>query len=168
MAENILIGKVIAVSKEETVASTDPKKQPFTKRKLYMDCTRYDQWTRQPIGPESTPLLEFGGKGLEQLNALVSAGLKKDDVVQVKFSIVGRKVTKDGKLNIFNDIRPYAIELYHPEYYSNHQPTGTQPVQAAAPTQQAQAQVPAPAAEQNDAPKDDPFAGGEDNGGLPF
>lgn len=163
MAENILIGKVIAVNKEETVASTDPKKQPFTKRKLYLDCTRYDQWTRQPVGPESTPLLEFGGKGLEQLNALVSAGLKKDDVVQVKFSVVGRKVTKDGKLSIFNDIRPYAIEMYHPEFYSNHQPTGAQPAQAAPAPQAA-----APAPEQNNAPKDDPFAGGEHQDGLPF
>lgn len=162
MAENILIGKVIAISNEETIASTDPKKQPFNKRKLYMDCTRYDQWTRQPVGPESTPLIEFGGKGLEQLNALVSAGLKKDDVVQVKFSIVGRKVTKDGKLNIFNDIRPYAIELYHPEYYSNHQPTAQAPTAAPAPPQEA-APLPAPepAPEQYETTKD-----GKD--GLPF
>ena len=109
MAENILIGKVIAISNEETIASTDPQKQPFKKRKLFLNCTRYDQWTQQPIGQESTPLLEFGGKSLEQLNELIKNGLTKDNVVSIKFQIVGRQVKKDGKMNVFNDVRPYNI-----------------------------------------------------------
>ena len=151
MAENILIGRVIAISDEETIASADGKKEPFKKRKLYIDCTQYDQWTQQPIGGENTPLLDFGGKALEQLNDLIAKGLAKGQVVQMKFKIVGRKSTVDGKLRIFNDVRPYAIEIYRPEYYSNHQPTGAQPAATSAP-------APAPevptAAPQTDAPQD--------------
>lgn len=167
MAENILIGKVIAFNKEETVPSADGKKEPFKKRQLYLDCTQYDQWTRQPIGGENTPLLEFGGKGLEQLNELINAGLQKDQVVQVKFKVVGRKSTKDGKMRIFNDVRPYAIELYRPEYYSNHQPTGAQP--AAEPAQEMRGVDPAtmpPTAAPSDVVQ--PFTGAKPNEGLPF
>ena len=152
MAENILIGKVIAFNDEETIASTDPKKEPFRKRKLFLDCTRYDQWTHQVIGQPSTPLLEFGGKSLEQLNELIRNGLKKDAVVSVKFQIVGRQVRKDGKMSVFNDVRPYAIELYRPEYYSNHQPTGHQPAPTAAPMTTA-----APAPQQEPQPQVNPF-----------
>ena len=156
-----MIGKVIAFNEEETIASTDPKKEPFKKRKLFLDCTRYDQWTRQPIGQPSTPLLEFGGKSLDQLNELIRNGLKKDAVVSVKFQIVGRQVRKDGKMSVFNDVRPYAIELYHPEYYSNHQPTGYQP---AMPQQE-----PAPQQAQTNPfpPADNAPADGTD-GVLPF
>ena len=154
MAENILIGKVIAFNDEETIASTDPKKQPFKKRKLFLDCTIYDQWTHQPVGGENTPLLEFGGNSLDQLNDLIAQGLKKDSVVQIKFKIVGRQVKKDGKMNVFNDVRPYAIEFYKPEaFHSNHQPTGVAPAAAA----------PQPAPQVSD-----PLPQPEDNGGLPF
>lgn len=158
MAENILIGKVIAFNDEETIVSTDPQKQPFKKRKLFLNCTRYDQWTGQPIGQESTPLIEFGGKSLDQLNDLIKNGLKKDMVVSIKFTIVGRQVKKDGKMQVFNDVRPYAIELYRPEVYqSNHQPTGAQPAQQA---QAAPAPQPAPE------PQFETTKDGKD--GLPF
>lgn len=160
MAENILIGRVIAISDEETIASADGKKEPFKKRKLYIDCTQYDQWTQQPIGGENTPLLDFGGKALEQLNDLIAKGLAKGQVVQMKFKIVGRKSTVDGKLRIFNDVRPYAIEIYRPEYYSNHQPTGAQPAATPAPEPAQEmrgvdpAAMPPTAAPQTDAPQD--------------
>ena len=161
MAENILIGRVIAISDEETIASADGKKEPFKKRKLYLDCTQYDQWTHQPIGGENTPLLEFGGKVLEQLNDLIAKGLAKGHVVQMKFKVVGRKSTVDGKMRIFNDIRPYAIELYRPEsfasnyYQSNHQPTGSQSAAPApAPAPEVPTAAPSAAAPQ-DLTKDD-------------
>lgn len=167
MAENILIGKVIAISEEETIVSTEAGKEPFRKRKLFLDCTRYDQWTKEPVGPQSTPLLDFGGKVLATLNEMIRNGLKKDSVVSVKFQVVGRQVKKDGKMSVFNDIRPYAIELYRPsyvgnQYQSNHQPTGDQPAQQAAP--QPAMQEPAPMA-QSPFPPQEPQG---TDGVLPF
>lgn len=111
---NQLIGKVIAVSQIEKVASSTPGKD-FEKRSLYMDCTKYDAITGER-GFENTPLLEFGGKAIEKLNALVDAGLKKDDVVVVSFDIQGSKYTgKDGKPGVFTRVRPYDIELFKPQ-----------------------------------------------------
>lgn len=111
---NQLIGKVIAVSQIEKVASSTPGKEPFEKRSLYMDCTKYDAITGER-GFENTPLLEFGGKAIEKLNALVDAGLKKDDIVVVSFDVQGSKYTKEGKTNVFTRIRPYDIELFKPQ-----------------------------------------------------
>lgn len=107
---NQIIGRVIAVSNVETIKTS---KGEMGKRKLFMDCTRYDPYTGER-GFENTPLLEFGGKVLDKLNALVDAGLKKDDVVKVTFDVQGTKYTneKTGKTDVFTGIRPYDIELY--------------------------------------------------------
>jgi len=113
MAQNQITGKVIAVSEIETIPSNDPSKQPMQKRKLFMDCTRYDQYTGER-GFENTPLLEFGGKVLDKLNTLVEQGLKKDDIVTVTFDIQGTKYTNKttGKQDVFTRVRPYDIEMF--------------------------------------------------------
>lgn len=129
---NTITGKVIAFSNVETIPSTDPSKQPMTKRKLFMDCTRFDPYTGER-GYENTPLLEFGGKALEKLEALIQQGLKKDDVITVSFDIQGSKYTNKttGKQDVFTRVRPYDIELFkRPE---TQQPA-PQTQQAAAPT----------------------------------
>ena len=104
---NQITGKVIAVSQIETIASKDATKQPMQKRSLYMDCTRYDPYTGER-GYENTPLLEFGGKALEEL---VNNGLKKDDIVIISFDIQGTPYEKDGKKQVFTRVRPYDIQL---------------------------------------------------------
>ena len=131
---NQITGKVIAISNVETIQSTDSSKQPMTKRKLFMDCTRFDPYTGEP-GYKNTPLLEFGGKALEKLEALIKQGLKKDDVVTVSFDIQGSEYTNKttGKKGVFTSVRPYDIELFkRPE---TQQPA-PQTQQAAAPTPQ--------------------------------
>lgn len=115
---NQIIGKIIAIGNIETIASKDPSKQPLQKRQLYIDCTRYDAVTGER-GYENTPVLEFGGKSIEKLNALVEQGLKKDDVVVISFDIQGTKYEKDGKKQVFTRVRPYDIAL--------HQPTASAP-----------------------------------------
>lgn len=111
---NQITGKVIAFSDVETIASSDPKREPFRKRKLYIDCTRYDPYTGERDKYENTPLLEFGGKVLEDLEALIKAGLKKDDVVDITFDIQGTayKNRSTGKQDVFTRVRPYKIELH--------------------------------------------------------
>lgn len=113
---NTLTGKLIAVSSVETTTPTDPSKKPISKRKLFMDCTRFDPFTGER-GFENTPLLEFGGKGLEKLEELLKQGLKKDDVITVTFDIQGTKYTSktSGKQEVFTRVRPYDIELFKPK-----------------------------------------------------
>lgn len=107
---NTITGRVIAVSNIENVPSKKEQGKTFQRRQLFMDCTRYDPYTGER-GFENTPLLEFGGKGLEQLNALVEQGLTKGDIVTVTFDVIGTKYQdQQGKAQVFTAVRPYAIE----------------------------------------------------------
>ena len=108
---NQITGRIIAVSDVQTIQSKDANKQPMVKRQLYIDCTRYDPYTGER-GFENTPLLDFSNKALEKLEALLSQGLKKGDIVTISFDIQGNKrQNADGKTQIFTSIRPYDIEL---------------------------------------------------------
>lgn len=139
---NQITGKVIAVAQIETITSQETGKQ-YQKRKLLIDCTRYDPYTGER-GYENTPMLEFGGKGLEQLNQLVDAGLKKGELVTIDFVVEGRNYKdQSGKTQNFTGVRPYAIV----KRVLTQQPAAPAP-----------AATPAPAAPVNQ-PKDD---------GLPF
>ena len=107
-----LVGKVIAINQIETIASKTDASKTFSRRQVYLDCSRYDSITGEQL-QENKPLLEFGGKGLEQLNDLVNNGLKKGDLVSVEFAVQGTSY-KDaqGYTKNFTGIRPYAIERY--------------------------------------------------------
>lgn len=108
---NTIIGKVIAISDQQTIQSKDASKQPTVKRQLYLDCTRYDPYTGEK-GYPNTPLLEFSRRGLEKLEALMDNGLNKGDVVTVTFDVQGVQYEdKDGKKKVFTSIRPYDIEF---------------------------------------------------------
>ena len=103
---NQISGKVIALSKVNSVASADPSKAPMKKRELYIDCTRYDPYTGERSQYENKPLLEFGGdKVLEKLESLQ---LKAGDIVTVSFDIQGTPYNdKDGKTKVFTRVRCY-------------------------------------------------------------
>jgi single-stranded DNA-binding protein len=118
-----------------------------------LDCSRYDSITGEQL-QENRPLLEFGGKGLDQLNELVKQGLKKGDLVSIEFAVQGNTY-KDGQGNTknFTGIRPYSIERYVPR--SQQQQT-QQPAPAPAPQPQAQPQQAAPAFQEGNE-KDLPF-----------
>ena len=137
-----LIGKIIAVDHQQTVASKNDATKTFQRRQVYLDCSRYDSITGEQLS-ENKPLLEFGGKGLEQLNELVKQGLKKGDLVSIEFAVQGNTY-KDAQGNTknFTGIRPYSIERYVPR--SQQQQT-QQPAPAPAPQPQAQPQQAAPA-----------------------
>lgn len=123
----LLIGKIVAVNQQETVASKSDASKTFHRRQVYLDCSRYDSITGERL-QDNFPLLEFGGKGLEQLNTLCQQGLKKGDLVQVEFAVQGNTY-KDGQgqTKNFTGIRPYAIERYMPK--SQVQQPVQQPVQ---------------------------------------
>lgn len=138
----VLIGRIIAVDQQQTVASKNDASKTFQRRQVYIDCSRYDSITGEQLS-ENKPLLEFGGKGLDQLNELVSQGLKKGDLVSIEFAVQGTTY-KDGQGNTknFTGIRPYSIERYVPKNQQRQQEQAAIP-QAAAPAPQPQASAPA-------------------------
>ena len=149
-------GRVIAMSKEQTVASAQAGREPFKKREIYIDCTRYDPYTGKRSEYENKPLLEFNGdKTLAKVNPILDT-LQKDDVVAISFDLQGRQITnQQGQKKFFTSIRCYAIEVVR----KAGQPAAAAPAAAPAP-------APAPAAQQ---PQADPFpatAAPEDD--LPF
>lgn len=112
MAELVLIGRIIAVDQQQTIASKMDAMKTFQRRKVYLDCSRYDSITGEQLS-ENKPLLEFGGKGLDQLNELVKQGLKKGDIVSIKFVVQGDTYKDEhGNTKNFTGVRPYAIERY--------------------------------------------------------
>lgn len=137
----VLIGRIIAVDQQQTVASKNDASKTFQRRQVYLDCSRYDSITGEQLS-ENRPLLEFGGKGLEQLNELVSQGLKKGDLVSIEFAVQGNTY-KDahGNTKNFTGIRPYSIERYVPKNQQRQQEQAIP--QAAAPAPQPQAAAPA-------------------------
>jgi hypothetical protein len=149
----VLIGRIIAVDQQQTIASKTDATKTFQRRQVYLDCSRYDSITGEQL-QENRPLLEFGGKGLDQLNELVKQGLKKGDLVSIEFAVQGNTY-KDGQGNTknFTGIRPYSIERYVPR--SQQQQT-QQPAPAPAPQPQAQPQQAAPAFQEGNE-KDLPF-----------
>ena len=123
---------MIKDKKQQTVASKNDASKTFQRRQVYLDCSRYDSITGEQLS-ENKPLLEFGGKGLDQLNELVKQGLKKGDLVSIEFAVQGTTY-KDGQGNTknFTGIRPYSIERYVPKSQQRQQEQATMP-QAAAP-----------------------------------
>ena len=144
-----LIGRIIAVDQQQTIASKTDATKTFQRRQVYLDCSRYDSITGEQL-QENRPLLEFGGKGLDQLNELVKQGLKKGDLVSIEFAVQGNTY-KDGQgqTKNFTGIRPYSIERYVPrsQQQQTQQPApASQPAPAPAP-----APAPQPQAQQQQA-----------------
>ena len=106
----ILYGRVIALSAVEEIASKEAGKPAIKKQQLYLDCTRYDSITGERYENENKPLLELGGKIIEKVGALA---LQKDDVVMVRFLILGNpyKDEKTGKNRVFTSIRVLDVEV---------------------------------------------------------
>ena len=155
-----LIGKIIAINQIETVASKSDSSKTFQRRQVYLDCSRYDSITGEQL-QENKPLLEFGGKGLEQLNELANQGLKKGDLVSVEFAVQGTSY-KDAQGNTKNytGIRPYGIERYKPRQQNGQQTAQGQQqgAQSNQPAPQSNQQSPFPPASQQGGGSDDlPF-----------
>lgn len=146
----ILYGRFIALSGVTEIPSKDAGKPAMKKRELYLDCTRYDSLTREMVGSENKPLLEFGGEKV--LEKLAGLSLQKDDIVMVRFAIQGTpyKEQKTGKTKVFTGIRCYDIEVVRRAGQTQ------QPQQAAQPAPAPQPQVQQPQQE------------GSEDDGLPF
>lgn len=144
MAECKVIGRLIAVSKEQTVASADASKQPLKKREVYIDCTKYDPYTGERSEYENMPLLEFTGeKLLAKVNPVLDS-LQANDIVAISFELHGRKYkNQQGQTKVMTGIRCYNIEVVR-KAGQQVQQTVQQPVQQAAPAPAQQVANPNP------------------------
>lgn len=102
---NTIIGKVLVIGRTEEIPSKNGG-QPFLKRTLVLDCSRYDQYTGKKF--ENYPQLEFASK-----NTAILDNFNVGDVVEVSFALQGRSYEKDGVHKYFTSIVGYKVEPYN-------------------------------------------------------
>lgn len=118
---NTITGMVLGVRDTEYVMGKDPQ-NPFKKRKVMLDCTRRDQYTGERSEYENTPVIEFTGDKVAELDKC-----KAGDIVEVKFAVEGHNYTgKDGQPRNFTGIRGYELAVIRSE---QPKPAPAQPVQ---------------------------------------
>ena len=101
-----VIGKVHSVGQTQQIASKNGG-QPFLKREIVLDATRYDGLTGER-GYDNFPMFEFSGDKCAELDAF-----KRGDVVEVSFELQGSFYKdKDGVERNFTRVRAYRIEPY--------------------------------------------------------
>ena len=101
-----VIGKVHSVGQTQQIASKNGG-QPFLKREIILDATRYDGLTGER-GYDNFPMFEFSGDKCAELDAF-----KRGDVVEVSFELQGSFYKdKDGVERNFTRVRAYKIEPY--------------------------------------------------------
>lgn len=108
---NTIIGKVLVIGRTEEIPSKNGG-QPFLKRTLVQDCSRYDQYTGKKF--ENYPQLEFASK-----NTAILDNFNVGDVVEVSFALQGRSYEKDGVHKYFTSIVGYKVEPSTPNRVSN-------------------------------------------------
>ena len=117
-----VIGKVYSVGQTQQIASKNGG-QPFLKREIVLDATRYDGLTGER-GYDNFPMFEFSGEKCTELDAF-----KMGDVVEVSFELQGSFYKdKDNLERNFTRVRAYKIELYAVKSKPVAQPQ-THPVQ---------------------------------------
>ena len=101
-----IIGKVFSIGTLQTISSKNGG-QPFTKRELIIDATRFDGLTGER-GFDNYPAFEFSGDKCAELDRLTTG-----QVVEVSFELQG-SFYKDssGVDRNFTRIRAYKVEPY--------------------------------------------------------
>lgn len=140
---NTIIGRVLAIGRTEEIPSRNGG-QPFLKRTLMLDCSRYDQYTGQKF--ENYPQFEFASK-----NTSILDGFNEGDVVEVSFALQGRNYEKDGVTKNFTSIVGFKVEPYNTQQSQQNAP---QEPQNAPQQVQAPAPPPPPAVDANGNPTD--------------
>lgn len=129
---NSFKGKIYAVEGIQTIPREG--KEPFQKRRVALDATRFDGLTGER-GRDKFVVFEFFGK-----NATVPDGFQKGDVVEIFFDVDSQLVQKkDGTKDWFTRVSGYKIERLSAHIQSDHAPQ-VQPQAQAQPQQSAYVQ----------------------------
>lgn len=85
-------------------------KEPFEKRRVMLDATRFDGLTGER-GYEKHIIFDFSGK-----NAHVPDAFKVGDIVEISFDVESYEATKkDGTKDWFTSVRGYRIQQVTPQ-----------------------------------------------------
>lgn len=99
---NTYKGKIEAIESTQSIAREG--KEPFLKRRVMLDVSRYDGLTGEKR--EKHIIFEFNGKSTEIPNAF-----KVGDYVEIAFDVESFKGTKkDGTQDWFTSVRGYRID----------------------------------------------------------
>ena len=103
---NQLSGRIHHIG--QAVQMTTKNGNPFTKRELVLDTTRYDPYTGERSAYDNYALFEFSNDNTAQLD-----GLRTGQVVTVYFTVEGRKVKNEqtGEPRYFNSLRGYKVTV---------------------------------------------------------
>lgn len=101
---NTVTGKIHQIGSVQIIPSKNGG-QPYTKREIVLDATRYDSYTGER-GFDNFPAFEFGGEKCKDLD-----GYKVGQVVTISFDLQG-SYYKDstGAEKNFTRVRGYKIE----------------------------------------------------------
>lgn len=102
---NTITGKISYIGPIQKIPSKNGG-NPFVKREVVIDSTRFDPYTGERDKFENFPMFEFSGDRCAELN-----NFQINDIVTVSFEIQGRKwIDAQGKTKYINSIRGYKIE----------------------------------------------------------
>ena len=102
---NTITGKIAYIGPIQEIPSKNGG-NPFVKREVVIDSTRFDPYTGERDKFENFPMFEFSGDRCAELN-----NFQINDIVTISFEIQGRKwIDAEGKTKYINSIRGYKIE----------------------------------------------------------
>ena len=100
-----ITGRIHSIGNTQSIASKNGG-QPFQKRELVLDTTRFDPYTGEKDKYENYPMLEFSGEKCKDLD-----GFNVGQVVTVSFDLQGNFFeAQDGTKKNFTRVRGYKIE----------------------------------------------------------
>lgn len=141
-------GKIVAIEGIQSIQR--PGKEPFEKRRLMLDATRFDGLTGER-GYEKRIIFEFSGK-----NAHIPDEYKIGDIVEVSFDVESYEATKkDGSKDWFTSVRGYKLQKITAQNNAPQgggQTTPFQPQSAAQGGTPFPPTPPTPSGQSNDAP----------------
>lgn len=101
---NTVTGKIFSIGSTQTIPSKNGG-QPFYKRDIVLDATRFDPYTGER-GFENYPMFEFNGEKCKDLD-----GYQVGQVVTISFELQGSFFdASDGTKKNFTRVRGYKIE----------------------------------------------------------
>lgn len=102
---NTITGKIKHIGQVQEIPSKNGG-NPFIKRELVIDSTRFDPYTGERDKFENYPMFEFCGDKCAELD-----NFNINDIVTVSFDLQGRSwVDSEGKTKYITSIRGYKIE----------------------------------------------------------
>lgn len=148
---NTVTGKIFSIGSTQTIPSKNGG-QPFYKRDIVLDATRFDPYTGER-GFENYPMFEFTGEKCKDLD-----GYQIGQVVTISFELQGSFFdASDGTKKNFTRVRGYKIEARAvaanaPQPQPQPQPAPQQQYQSQYPPQQYPPQPTPPPPGMNDLP----------------